>query len=210
MKTPEWLTEIATIIIAAVILAVTYSFFSISTFIWVAISFLIIITLNVLAKKISAHYFEAKTKTRFWGWYQYGFTAQSHFKKPLPMLWLPLILSFFTKGLLNFWFGILEFDIKPKTERVSRRHGLYRFSEMTEGHIAAIAVVGIIINLLAAIVGYILGFETFARLNIWFAAWSLVPLSSLDGSKIFFGHKGLWFTMLVIVAIFLSYSLKAV
>tara|TARA_Y100000034_G_scaffold49130_1_gene60734 strand:- start:231 stop:863 length:633 start_codon:yes stop_codon:yes gene_type:complete len=210
MKIPGWLTETITVILAAVILAVAYSFRDTSLFLWVAVSFLIIIVLNVLAKKISAYYFEAKAKTKFWGWYQYGFASRSHFKKPLPMLWLPIVLSFFTKGILNFWFGILEFDIKPKTERVSRRHGLYRFSEMTDWHIALIATAGIIINLIAAAIGYFAGFETFAKLSIWFAAWSLIPLSSLDGSKIFFGSKALWFTMLVIVGIFLGYSLAVV
>ena len=70
---------------------------------------------------------------------------------------------------------------------------------MTDWHIALIAVAGIIINLIAAIIGYVAGFETFAKLNIWFAAWALIPLSSLDGSKIFFGSRPLWFTMLVIV-----------
>jgi len=210
MKTPEWLTEIITIILAAAVLAVSYSFINTSIFLQVGISFLIIIVLNVLIKKAIAFYFEAKTVTKFWGWRQYWFAKRSHFKKPVPMIWLPLILSFFTRGLLNFWFGILEFDIKPKTERVSRRHGLYRFSEMTDWHIALIAVAGIAINLIAAIVSYLAGFETFAKLNIWFAAWSIIPLSSLDGNKIFFGSRPLWFTMLVIVGIFLGYSLVVI
>ena len=210
MKTPEWFTEITTIVLASIILAVTYSFRNTRLFIWAGISFLIIITLNVLAKKIIAYNFEAKARIKFWGWFQFGFGKKAHFKKPLPMLWLPLVLSFFTKGLLNFWFGILEFDIKPKTERVSRRHGLYRFSEMTDWHIALIVAAGIVINLIASIVGYVAGFETFARLSIWFAAWSLIPISSLDGSKLFFGSRALWFTMLVIVGIFLGYSLAVI
>ena len=210
MKIPEWLTEIITIILAAAVLAVSYSFTNTSIFLQVTLSFLIIIVLNVLIKKAVAYYFEAKTITKVWGVSQFWFTVRSHFKKPLPMIWLPIVLSFFTKGLVNFWFGILEFDIKPKTERVSKRHGLYRFSEMTDWHIALIAVAGIIINLVLAILGYLAGFETFAKLNIWFAAWSIIPLSGLDGSKIFFGSRPLWFTMLVIVGIFLGYSLAVV
>tara|TARA_Y100000310_G_scaffold294100_2_gene324302 strand:+ start:1088 stop:1720 length:633 start_codon:yes stop_codon:yes gene_type:complete len=210
MKIPEWLTEIITIILAAAVLAVSFSFKDTSFFLQIGISFLIIIILNVLIKKAVAYYFEAKTTTKLWGVSQFWFTVRSHLKKPLPMIWLPIVLAFFTKGILNFWFGVLEFDIKPKKERVSRRHGLYRFSEMTDWHIALIAVAGIIINLIAAVVGYLAGFETFAKLNIWFAAWSIIPLSSLDGSKIFFGSRPLWFTILVIIGIFLGYSLVVI
>jgi hypothetical protein len=207
MKIPEWIAEPVTILFATAILATSYSFKDTSIFWEVALCFFIIIILNVLTKKITAYYYEANLKTKFWAWYQFGFAKKAHFKKPIPMLWLPLILSFFTKGLLNFWFGILEFDVKARTERVSRRHGLYRFAEMTDWHIAIIAVSGIVINIIAAIISYIAGFELFTQLSIFYASWALVPLSSLDGSKIFFGSKKLWLTMLIIVGILLAWGL---
>lgn len=209
MKLRESEKEIITILLAAVILAIAVSFLNTSVLFSAAIFFIIIITLNVLAKKAMAYYFEADLKTKFWAWYQYGFPRSSHFKKPIPMLWLPLLLSLITKGFF-WWLAILEFDVKPKTERVSRRHGLYRFTQMTDWHIALIATAGIITNLLLAIIGYIAGFELFAKLNIYFAAWSIIPLSGLDGNKIMFGSKILWFTMLIIIAIFLSYVLAVV
>jgi len=212
MKTKETSKEILTIIFAAIILALAVSFPEISQGIILStavISFLIIITLNVLAKKIMAYYFEAKVKTKFWTWYRFWFTKRGHFKKPIPMLWLPLLISFISQGLF-YWFGILEFDVEAKTERVSKRHGLYRFSEMTDWHIALIATAGIFVNLILAVIGYITGFETFATLNIYFAAWSIIPLSNLDGTKILFGSKILWFTLLIIISIFLGYSFVVV
>ena len=117
-----------------------------------------------------------------------------------------LYLYILTKA--NFlWLAILDYDITPRTERVSRRHGLYRFSEMTEWHIALIVAAGLAANLVLAAAGYFAGFETFAKLNIYFALWSLIPISSLDGSKILFGSRILWITLLIILAIFLSYGL---
>jgi len=223
METKEIAKEIIIIILAAIILGFTVSFslfldLSITSFMLliVVISFIVIISLNIIAKKLLAYYFEANVKTRFWSWYQYWFSKGSHFKKPVPMLWLPLVLSIITKGLF-WWLAVLEFDVEARVERVSRRHGLYRFTEMTDWHIALIATAGIITNLVLAVIGYMLGsigyasgFELFARLNIYFAAWSIIPLSNLDGSKVFFGSKILWFTMLVIISIFVGWTLMIV
>ncbi len=208
MKKEIW-REGGIILIASLILGLAVSFLEPSLFFIAVISFLILISLNVLAKKIYAYYLEADTKTKFWAWYQYGFAKKSHFKKPLPMFWLPLALSLLTTGFF-WWLAILEFDVKPRVERISRKHGLYRFSEMTDWHVALIATAGIFVNIILATIGYFIGFETFARLNLYFAAWSIIPLSNLDGSKILFGSKVLWFAMLIIISIFLGYSFMVV
>jgi len=171
-----------------------------------AISFFIIIGANVLIKKIIGYFLEIDVKTRFWSIYQYGFRKDSHFRKPLPMLGLPLLLSFFTGGFF-WWLAILEFDIAPKTERVAKRHGLYRFAELTEWHVAWIAIWGIILNLVLAVIAYIAGFEMFARLSLYFAAWSILPLPGLDGAKIFFSNKGLWTIFFIITMIILGWGL---
>ena len=213
METKENIIEILIIIFASIILGLAVSFFekSFSAVLFSVICFLIIISLNVLAKKSIAYYFETDVTTKFWSLYQIWFTKSSHFKRALPMFWIPLFISFLSKGLF-FWLAILEFDFKPKTERVSRRHGLYRFTEVSEWHMAVIASAGIIINLLFAIFGYlasgyIQGAEIFAKLSIYYAFWSIVPLSSLDGSRILFGSRILWIAMVAITTIFLGYSI---
>lgn len=209
MKTKETIKQIITILIAAIILAIAISFTDTSLIASAFISFIIIISLNVIAKKIYAYYLEADVKIKFWEWHQYWFRVDSHFKKPLPMIWFPLFISLITRGLF-WWLAVIQFDVHPRTERVSRKHGLYRFSEMTEWHIALIATIGIITNLVLAIIGYVSGFEVFARLNIYFAFWSIIPLSKLDGNKIFFGSKALWITMFIITTIFLGYALFSI
>jgi len=196
------------IILAAIVLALTVSFknTSISYFLFAALSFLIIIFINILAKKITAYNFETDITTKFWTWYQFGFRKDMHFKNPVPMVWLPLLVTLFSKGLI-FWLGILEFDVKARPERASRRHGLYRFTEVTEWHVAWIAIWGIIANLIFAIAAYIIGFELFAKLSIYFIAWSTIPLGRLDGSKIFYASRALWITIFTITLIVLGWGL---
>lgn len=201
--------EAIIILVAAIILALSVTFLKIDQVFGIFVAFAVLITGNILIKKAIGYYLETDVTTRFWSWYQYGFRKDQHFKKPLPMAWWPLALSLITKGYL-WWLAILEFDVKGRTERVSRRHGLYRFSEVTEWHMAIIAIFGIATNLIMAVIGYIAGFETFASLNIYYAFWSTIPLSSLDGNKILFGSKILWFITFIICAIFLGYSFMVI
>jgi hypothetical protein len=150
--------------------------------------------------------FEIDVKTTFWKWYRFGFRKDSHFKKPVPMVWLPILFSLFTRGYV-WWLAILEFEVVAKTERVSRRHGLYRFSEVTEWHMGLIAMWGIITNIILAIIGYAAGFELFAKLAIYYSVWSILPISSLDGTKILFASRALWLTMAIISVMFLGWGL---
>lgn len=192
--------EIGTVLIATLVLAFTISFNNNSILLYSIISFFIIISLTASIKKMIGHLLEIDVQTKFWSIYQWGFRKDAHFKTPTPLLWVPLIISLFSKGLV-WWLAILEFEVNPKTERVSKRHGLYRFTQVTEWHIAWIAVWGIITNIILSILGYLSGFELFARLNIYYALWSLVPISNLDGSKIFFSSRGLWTTIASITLI---------
>ncbi len=201
--------EIATIVLASIVLALAVAFKNTTVFYTALLSFLIILGINTLTKKIVGYNFETSTKTKFWTWYQYGLQKNMHFKKPVPMLWLPLALAFFTKGFF-LWLGILEFDVTAKTERVSRRHGLYRFTEVTEWHMGLIATWALAINLIFAIAGYIIGFELFAKLSIYFIAWSTIPIAGLDGSKIFYASKGLWTVIFTIAMMLLALALTVI
>ncbi|MBC8435100.1 hypothetical protein H8D91_01215 [archaeon] len=195
MEKHKLLKEILTIILAALVLAIVVSFPNMKNLPYPFYSFLIIISLAGLLKKTYAYYLEADTKIKFWSMYQYGFKRKSHFKRPVPMVWVPLILA----PIHLWWFGILETEIVARTERVSKRHGLYRFSEMTDWHIALINSLGIITTLFLAIIGYLINQELFSNLAIYYTFWSILPIGGLDGTKIFFGSRYLW----TILAIFL-------
>ena len=206
MNIKELGKETLVIILAAIVLALAVAYKE-NAIIYAAFgSFLIIILANVIVKKAIGYFFEIDVKTKFWSWYQYGLRKDSHFKQPVPMAWLPLLLSLFTKGFF-WWLGILEFDVDAKAERVSRKHGLYRFTEVTDWHIAWIAIWGIIANVILAIGGYVLGFELFAKLSLYYAAWSIIPIGKLDGTKIFFASRPLWISIFIGLLIVLSWGL---
>lgn len=201
--------EILTILLAAIILGLVAAFPDTSLTISSIVYFLIILVLNVAAKKAIAYYLESDAETKFWEIYNYGFKQGSHFKKPVPMVWWPIILSLISIGYI-VWMPILEFDVQPRVERATKRHGLYRFTNMTDWDISLIASAGILMNLILAIICYITGFEVLAKLAIYFSLWSLVPISSLDGSKILFGSKLLYVIDLVIVLIFFLFTFTVV
>jgi len=205
--------EISHIILAIIILSFVVSFNQISKnserghlIIFSIIIITLIIFINIIAKKITAYYFESNIESKIWHLQQYSFKQSYHFKKPLPAgIIIPFILSVISLG-YAMWLAILEFEVNPSSTRVSKRHGHYRVSEMTDTQIGIIAASGVIVNLIASIIGYLIGVPEFARLSIYYAAFSLLPLSGLDGTKIFFGSRVMWFSLVIITAIFLGYA----
>jgi hypothetical protein len=199
--------ELTIILVSAIVLSLTVLFRNVENFLvdfgLTFLSFIIILSVSILAKKIVAYHYEADITTKFWEFYRYGLKKSAHLKKPTPMIWLPVVLTLFSQGKL-WWLAVLEFDVKARPERVSKRHGLYRFSEMTERHIATIAMWGVISCLILSILGYLTGFESFAKLSALYATWSIIPFSGLDGSKIFFGNKGTWTTITIITLFVLA------
>jgi hypothetical protein len=171
------------------------------------IYFIIILLVNLIAKKFFAFNLETDVNLNIWSINHYGLTKRDHFNKPLPMIWLPIITSLISVGRF-VWMPLIEFDVAPRPERVSRRHGLYRFTEVTEWHIALIATAGIFANLIIAVIAYFAGFEQFTKLSVAFAFWQLIPFSRLDGSKIFFGSKNLWLFLILVVGATLIWGLS--
>ena len=122
---------------------------------------------------------------------------------------LPFVLVWITYPYYGFikMLTFLQFDPKPTSARAAKRHGLYRYSELTEWHIAAIAGIGIFANLLFSIFAYIFGYSEIAKYNIYYAAWNLLPLGQLDGAKLLFSSRRLWVPLVILTLIGLFYSL---
>jgi hypothetical protein len=200
--------EVVVIIISIILLAFSVSFikFSLSTFLYAVVSVFIILALNILAKKAMGYYVDSEVEIKLWEMQRYGFKSHEYFKKPIPIgAILPVLASLVTLGHFK-WLAALVFEVKPKVYRAAKRHGLFNFSEMTEYHIGLIAAAGVAINLAAAVVAYLLGYTEFARLNIFFASFSMIPLSDLDGNKIFFGSLTLWAFLAALTLIALAYA----
>lgn len=210
MKKSNIKEEVFIVVLASLILGLSLSYIDQNweaTLIAIGLCF-IIISINVITKKLVAHNFETEIKTKFWTTYWHGFSSKSHFQKPVAMAWVPLLTSLITKG-NAIWMPLLEFETKEKPERIAKRHGTYRYTKVTEWHTALIATAGIVVTTLFGIGGHILGFDKFSNWSIFYAAWSLFPLGRLDGTKIFFGSRKLWFMMvfLLVVTLFWKASL---
>lgn len=207
MESREITRELSVLFLAAIVLGFSIAFKKPIQIVMASIiSVFIIIAVNILVKKIIGYLFEIDVKTKLWSWYRYWFRKGDHFASPVPMIWAPIVLSLLSQGAL-WWLAILEFDVAPRVERVSKRHGLYRYTEVTEWHVGWIAAFGLVSSLILGIVGYIAGFELFAKISIFYAAWSIVPLSSLDGSKILFASRVLWSTVAIITGILTFWAL---
>lgn len=153
----------------------------------------LVILLNIFTKKIVAYNLDSDIEMKIWEIGKFGIKGK-RFNKPLLLgAILPVISKIVLFSFKGFtWMGSLVFDIKPRIYKGAKRHGLYTFSEMTEYHLGLIAASGIIINLITSIIGYLLGFPLFARLSIYYAFFNVLPISDLDGNKLFFGNLVLW------------------
>lgn len=201
--------EIASILVASVFLAFAITLLkTVNLFLWTLLSVFIVIMINVFAKKIAAFYYESDVEIKLWEFKRYGFTSNQKTKIPFPAgLFFPLISKIILFPFNGFvWMASLVFDVKPKSWRVAKKHGFYSFSEMTEDHIGYIAAFGIMANLIFAVIGYLIGYPLFSRINIWFAFFSMIPISELDGNKIFFGNLTIWNVLAVLTLLALGYS----
>lgn len=198
--------EITSIAVITIILGLMVSFFKgLNKFLIVLLIMFVIIIVNVLAKKIASYYFEAEAEIRIWEIERYGYRLHEKFKKPVAAgIFLPIIITLLTFGHIK-WMATLVFDIKGKTYRAAKRHGIYNFSEMTESQIGVIAAFGIIANLIVAIIAYLIGEQEFVKYSIFYTFFNMIPISDLDGNKIFFGNIVLWSTLASIVLIGLTY-----
>lgn len=188
--------EITNIIIVTLILAFAINFMNtFQVFLYTLGTVFLIIMINLLSKKITSFYLDTEIETKLWEIKQYGFKAHQQFKRPFPAgAFFPIITTFLSFGHIP-WMASLIFDVKGKVYRAAKRHGLYSFSGIAEDHIGLIAAAGIFANLVFAVIGYFIGLPkemNFVELSILYAFFNMLPISDLDGNKIFFGNLILW------------------
>lgn len=199
--------EIISIVVVAIILALAFNVknFSIKTSSLVALAILLAILVNLIVKKFASFYLDSEIEMKFWSIKRFGFRAHHHLKNPFPAgIFLPIITTALSLGYF-IWMACFVFDVKARAYRAAKRHGLYSFSEMTESHIGLIAAAGILANLIFAVLGYFAGWDLFTKMNIYYAFFNMIPISDLDGNKIFFGEIILWSFLATITLIGLAY-----
>ncbi len=198
------------IIIIALSINLSLNIFAeIKTFLYSLLAVAVVILANIFIKKLIAYRLDSEIEVRVWELGRYGFTKDKHSKKPFPLgAFLPILSKIILFPLKSFvWMASLVFDVKPRIYRGAKRFGLYTFSEITEYHLGLIAASGVVINLILSIVGYLLGFPLFARLNIYYAFFNMFPISDLDGNKIFFGNLIMWAFLASLVLIGMLFAI---
>jgi len=215
--------EILMILLTTLILAFVINLGrNIETFTFILFSIFIIIIANVLTKKMTSYYFDSEIEIKLWEIKRYGLLhffnflpfSKTHpsreFKIPFQAgAFFPIVITLLSFGYIK-WLAALVFDIQIKTHKAAKRHGLYLFSEIAENHIGLIAASGIFMNLLLAVIGYLIGFDEFSKLNIYYAFFNMLPISDLDGNKIFFGSLILWSFLAALVLIGVAYTILVI
>lgn len=215
IKRKEWFP----IISIALVLATISSLLETWTLFFITLGLVLAtILINVFAKRIVAHSFDAEIEIKQWAFqrpiYYNPFKKRLYGHKPHQKLnsifaagfFLPLVIKVLTMGLIN-WMGCLVFEVKGTIYRTARRWQLYQYTEVTEDETAWIAFTGIMANLLFAILAYMINAPLFAKLNLGYAFWNSLPLGTLDGMKMYFGRKSLWVTSLILSSIGIVFSI---
>ena len=201
----EELGPIAIILIVLTIIIGDIS--DLTTFSYSFLIILLVLAINIFAKKISSYYLDSQIQIKLWTIKRFGFKAHHKLKREFPAgIIFPIIISTLSFGIIN-WFACLTFDVKAKASRAAKKYGIYSFSEMTEYHIALIVASGIAANLIFAVIGYLIGFPLFAKINIYYAFFNMIPISDLDGNQMFFGSNLLWSFLAAITLIFVGYAI---
>ena len=181
--------EAFSLILAALVMGYIIAFKSLGWIAWLSMAGLALIILFVhhLGQKFTALFYDCSTEARLWTVRQFYLAKSSHFKFDFPM-WviLPVFAVIFTFGKIT-WLALTTFEACPLPARVRRT-----YAELTEFDLAMIALGGLFFNAVLALISQALGYNDFAMLNLYFVLFNLIPISTLDGGKIFFGSVMLW------------------
>jgi hypothetical protein len=199
--------EIISVLIITAVLTISVSLItSWKVFFFTMLAIFLIIAINIAAKKFLAYYLDSDIEVKMWEIKRYGFKPHKEFKRAFPAgIFLPILVSAITFGNL-MWLASLVFEVKPKVYRAAKRHGLYSYSDITEYQIGLIAAAGIVANLIFAGISYFAGWGIFTRLSVWYAFFNMIPISDLDGNKIFFGNLVLWSFLASVAIIAVAYA----
>jgi hypothetical protein len=206
--------ELAIIIVSSIVVGFIVSNFQTSRVLGYSIlSILLIVTINSIVKKIAGYHFESEVKINLWEIQRFGWRPESKFKNPMPAgILLPILFKLISWGKIN-WLAFLTFDVEAKVSRAAKRHDIYTFSELSEYHLGVIAAWGIAANLLFAAIGYLLELPpemNFVNLSLAYALFNMLPISDLDGNKIFFGSITLWSFLAAIILLVMLFSFLAI
>ncbi len=198
--------EIWALVISVLIITFILGFqdFTISAFISGFLMAIILLFIFISAQKIVAYFLDCEINFKLWTFRRYWIRWQDKLDWDFPIfVVVPLLLSVLSNGILK-WTALLGFEMKTTEKRVS-----HRFYELKEFDLALVASSGVLAILIFSLFLKIFSSSSFAAIASWFALLNLIPLGKLNGTKIFFGSKGLWvflavFAIMIVILINLA------
>jgi len=186
--------EIKHISLASLVLALVFGFDDkaptfvlvhwLSNYFYILILVLIALLVHECAHKLVAKKYNYKTEYSLWEIKRYGFARKAIAAKNIPIgILLALFFIFFSAALSNgsllVPFAAVGTFTLIKTKVIGKT-----YSPVEE---IKISLAGPLTNIALAII--FLPFQTFSFINAVLAVYDLLPLPSLDGSKIFFKSR---------------------
>lgn len=177
----------------------------------IAIALVIIFT-SALGKKITGNIIDVNPELQTWEFKRYWFAKKSELKNPLPIgILLALLLGFLSGGFVKF-LALIQFKSEALPAKLAKKYGSKRFSSLMDWDEALIAFYSTSAIFILALIAKILSanliqlnltdfFFSLAKFSFYYACYNLIPFSILDGSKIFYGSRPLYFFTLVLLLI---------
>lgn len=173
-----------------------------SNFFRVMLAVAVIVLVHYMGHKFAARHYNVIAEHRVWGIGRYSFVTKAYFKKiksfPLGAV-LAIIISFLSNG--KFFFTAVE-SINLRVEE-HKRLGR-RWLKLTELETARIALAGPFANILFAFLIQLFNssgmFDQLVLMNCVYAIYHMIPISQLDGTKVFFGSIILYVFGVVFIA----------
>lgn len=205
--------ELNHILAAMLILFATTSFLFILKGEWnlvalTAVFSILLISGNILSKKIIANSLDADVEHEIWTVNRYWFKAHQYIEPKIPAgIIFPLFFSIFSLGLFTVP-TILTYEATALKRRVAKRFGYYSYIDMSEWHFSLIGAAGIVFCLLFSVILYLLPYnlEYFAILSTLYAFFNLIPISKLDGAQIFYGSRILYTAVGLLTLLFMFFA----
>jgi hypothetical protein len=201
--------EVLIIVIAIILMSLIIILHEKSlNFLWITFVSALTVLVSVFCKKLTAKIIDIKIEHKIWVFQRWWVGKSSHLKNPVPAgVIIPAILSLVSTGFITC-LSILQFESKALPGKAVKKYGAKRFSEIMEWDLCMIGFYGILGLLFLSIIAKILpspqsGFNLIllSKYSFYYAIWNLLPISSLDGAKMFFGSSRLYIFTLILVLI---------
>jgi len=192
------LNEKLSVPIAILVLAMLFSYNNIYALPKYIGIFALIVLVSLFAKKIAGYFREIKVTEEIWDFRRYGLPERKKFKSPVPIgIFLPAVLLFFTYGALK-WLAVTQTNFEAKISKKIKKTK-WSLAEVGDFDIALICFAGILSSIFLALISF--GFSReISLLSILYAFFNLVPIGKLDGTRLLFSSKIIYFIAVLVLA----------